>query len=548
MAARISSNGTASGNNDGCNSAAAATAAPPPVLMRHRRHVVGVSGIEDPSYVASSSSGGASMQASVIIDRASYVSSNSTNSSLSVPVAVLLWYLLGVVSITSSKILLTRYTVSPLVLTMQQLIVGMTLLRIILEMQTTTSSYSGGEKENDRTLGGGVRPVPIQLKARYCSSGNNMSINNAAAVTTAEKCEAGILKRRTINGGDTSFPSSSRESITLISSLLGWVQPTRTHHINNQLLLAAIYFTLGFLLTNYGFMLGSAAFVETIKAAEPFTSASVAVLWGIEQLGLQEVLSLTGIAMGVTLSTLGHGKDSSTQSMSSSSLISHEVETDDHETMIKNVALSPSLMTICFIVMASNLCFSFRGLHQKLFRDTPQGHVSMMNDLNLQYRMQQIGALMLIVPVLFENTTLILDRVHQLLFGSSAAKTNAIQYMLLSLTNCVAFTSYNLASTYVLTKISVVHHAALNCTRRVFAIVMTSTIFGLTITSLQLTGIGMAVAGFFSYIYFKMMKERKDSRRKELRRKWGGFLVDKKDGKWNGKKNSSLLPLNCTAK
>jgi drug/metabolite transporter (DMT)-like permease len=349
-------------------------------------------------------------------------------------------------------------------------------------------------------------------------------------------------------GGDTSSPLPSGESITLISSLLGWVQPTRMSHMHNQLLLAAIYFALGFLLTNYGFMLGSTAFVETIKAGEPFTSASVAVLWGIEQLGLQEVLSLSGIVMGVTLSTLGHGKSSSAQSTSSSSLISHEVETDDNETMIQHDALSPSLITICFIVMASNLCFSLRGLHQKLFRATPQGHVLMMNDLNLQYRMQQVGVLMLIVPTLLENTALIIDRVHRLLLGRSAVKTHAIQYMLLSLTNGVAFTSYNLASTYVLTKISVVHHAALNCIRRVFAIVVTSIIFGLTITSLQVTGIGMAVAGFFSYIHFKMMKERKESRRKELRRKWGGFLVDGKDGKWNGKKNSSLLPLNSTAK
>ena len=81
-----------------------------------------------------------------------------------------------------------------------------------------------------------------------------------------------------------------------------------------------------------------------------------------------------------------------------------------------------------------------------------------------------------------------------------------------------------------------------------FAIVMTSIIFGLTITSLQVTGIGMAVAGFFSYIHFKMVKERKDTKRKELRRKWGGILVDGKDGKRNGKKSSSLLPLMSTAK
>lgn len=539
------SNGTTTNNGAGAADGVAVSAAAP---IRHRRHVVG--GIaQDPSYAAapSSSNSSALIASSATSDRASVSSSSSNKSSsgIPVPVAVCLWYILGVLSIASSKVLLTRYAVPPLVLTMQQLIVGMTLLRIMLEMQSTTTSSSttgasGGEKEKDRGVirRGGVRPVPIQLKDRCAgssSSSSNASNNDAATVTSAEKCEAGILKRKMSKGGDT----FSEENITLLSSLLGWIHSSQTHHIHNQLLLAAIYFALGFLLTNYGFMLGSAAFVETIKAAEPFTSASIAVLWGIERLGIEEILSLIGIAAGVTLSTLGHGKDTSSAQLSSS----HHVHENGRRMMKQVSSTTPSLMTICFIVMSSNLCFSFRGLHQKLFRATPQGHVTMVDDLNLQYRMQQIGALMLAIPTLLENASLIIDKLqHVLLLGTT--NTHAIQYILLSLTNGIAFTSYNLASTYVLTKISVVHHAALNCIRRVFAIVVTSIIFGLTITVLQLAGIGMAVAGFFAYIHFKMMKEKKDSRRKELRKKWGGFLLDEKSRKWNGKKSSSLLPLN----
>ena len=41
--------------------------------------------------------------------------------------------------------------------------------------------------------------------------------------------------------------------------------------------------------------------------------------------------------------------------------------------------------------MVANLCFSFRGLHQKLLRGTHQGTKEEMDDVNLQYRMQQIG-------------------------------------------------------------------------------------------------------------------------------------------------------------
>ena len=161
------------------------------------------------------------------------------------------------------------------------------------------------------------------------------------------------------------------------------------------------------------------------------------------------------------------------------------------------------------IVMASNLCFSFRGLHQKLFRGTAQGHASMIDDLNLQYRMQQIGVILLIIPTILLNTSFwALSKMQQV------DPKQALHYILLSIINGLAFTSYNLSSTYVLTRISVVHHAALNCIRRVFAIIVTSLIFGLSITILQVGGIACAVAGFFCYVHFKMKKETKDKKRK----------------------------------
>ena len=72
------------------------------------------------------------------------------------------------------------------------------------------------------------------------------------------------------------------------------------------MILAALYFTFGFLTTNYCFERTSASFVETIKAAEPITSAVVAVGWGIETLGSREVISLLVIVSGVLLSTWGN--------------------------------------------------------------------------------------------------------------------------------------------------------------------------------------------------------------------------------------------------
>lgn len=121
--------------------------------------------------------------------------------------------------------------------------------------------------------------------------------------------------------------------------------------------------------------------------------------------------------------------------------------------------------------------------------------------------------------------------------------SDTLCYILLSLVNGLAFASYNLASTYILTRISVVHHAVLNCIRRVFAIVVTSIIFGLKITLIQMIGICLAVGGFFSYIYFKITNEKRDKRRKELRNQWGGIMVNGKRKKRTDK-NSSLLHVN----
>ena len=61
-----------------------------------------------------------------------------------------------------------------------------------------------------------------------------------------------------------------------------------------------------------------------------------------------------------------------------------------------------------------------------------------------------------------------------------------------------AFTCYNLASTYILSRISVVHHAALNCVRRVFAIVMTSIYFMIPVTFVGGTGIVVSMGGEFA--------------------------------------------------
>jgi len=180
---------------------------------------------------------------------------------------------------------------------------------------------------------------------------------------------------------------------------------------------------MGFLATNFGFLASSAAFVETVKAAEPITSAGVAVLWRIEILSSPEVFSLGSIVTGVLISTLAHG--SSTASPDSVGL-----------------SLVQSLQS-CMVVMTSNLCFSFRGLYQKLFRASPEGSPQAIDDMNLQLRMQQIGVLLLAVPVVMFDLPTMSSKVWLLSSEVGLIRSGVlIRYLALSILNGIAFTSY----------------------------------------------------------------------------------------------------------
>lgn len=187
-----------------------------------------------------------------------------------------------------------------------------------------------------------------------------------------------------------------------------------------DLILAGVYFSVGFAATNISFRGASAAFVETVKAAEPITSAATAVMWGIEVLGIPEVLSLSTIVLGVLLSTLGNssGTSSSTEGSSAKSTFVESLES-------------------CGTVMLANICFSFRGLHQKLFRAVyPK---SSFDDLNLQFRMQQIGIYLLIGPVLiWDGRTLL----RSLWLYPQQSFLSLLKLFGLAVANGLSFTSY----------------------------------------------------------------------------------------------------------
>jgi hypothetical protein len=68
---------------------------------------------------------------------------------------------------------------------------------------------------------------------------------------------------------------------------------------------------------------------------------------------------------------------------------------------------------------------------------------------------------------------------------------------------------YSLASTYVLTRLAVVHHAALNCVRRIFAIAVTSLIFQVPLGAIGILGILVSFLSFMFYTHFKVQRQNK---------------------------------------
>eukprot|EP00531_Pseudo-nitzschia_arenysensis_P014505 CAMPEP_0116136028 /NCGR_PEP_ID=MMETSP0329-20121206/11503_1 /TAXON_ID=697910 /ORGANISM="Pseudo-nitzschia arenysensis, Strain B593" /LENGTH=627 /DNA_ID=CAMNT_0003630863 /DNA_START=76 /DNA_END=1959 /DNA_ORIENTATION=- len=398
-------------------------------------------------------------------------SRSGSSSILPLVLAVILWYSLGVVSISSSKVLLTPYQgtgiddqylddeyenhaiyqhvggLPPLFLTLQQLLLGSTFLRLAIQF---------------KLLGLTEGLVPLDSLLESLGS-----------------------------------PRAKSPSQTVFSN-----------PVLRYLVSTGIFFALGFLTTNMAFGAAAPTYVETLKAAEPITSAVFAVLWGIEVLTVLEILGLMGIVGGVLLSTTG----------------------SNHSASMAEGAGSPLLVATA-IVMASNLCFSLRGLYQKLFRkgasevrtqgeangSLRRGKGKALDDLNLQFRMQQTGVLLLIIPTLVLNGAGVWK--HAIGTAGSLSTPAFVkvlqQYALWSIGNGLAFSSYNLASTYLLTRISVVHHAAFNCTRRIFAIICTGLLFRIPVTLKSAIGIGISFVGFMVFTKAKAMKNQKTATKQQ---------------------------------
>lgn len=131
------------------------------------------------------------------------------------PMAIIAWYLVGVVSIVTTKVLLTDWQVPPLVVTFQQLSTGSCVLWVYLLV-----------------FQGGAQPWPW---------------DNIKGTTSSSLC---------IDAAPVDITTSKT--------------PMRHY----DFVLAGLFNALDFLASNTAFSQSAASFVETVKASEPITTTA----------------------------------------------------------------------------------------------------------------------------------------------------------------------------------------------------------------------------------------------------------------------------------
>jgi hypothetical protein len=177
-------------------------------------------------------------------------------------------------------------------------------------------------------------------------------------------------------------------------------------------------------------------------------SFKVALFWKVDNLGIMESVSLAVLIAGVLLSTWANAE----AVVEGTDVISTELEEQVFEDSFR----------ICATVMTANLCFAFRAMSQKFYRrierpadnkydrapltnsnGQPSGVAvapppPQMDDINLLCRMQQMGAALLILPLLVFDGAACLEY----LWSNANTVDLQFQYLGLAALNAVSFAIY----------------------------------------------------------------------------------------------------------
>mmetsp|Transcript_16014 Transcript_16014/g.50208 ORF Transcript_16014/g.50208 Transcript_16014/m.50208 type:complete len:298 (+) Transcript_16014:223-1116(+) len=218
--------------------------------------------------------------------------------------------------------------------------------------------------------------------------------------------------------------------------------------------MTAAAYSSGFATTNLAFSLAPAAFVETIKAGEPVSTAALAAVVLRERETVPTYLSLAPIVLGIALATGGSGEVFSLAAV---------------------------------VVVAANVCFSLRAVFVKRLKRRHPTATS-ASAVVLFYHVSRFGAPCFLLAAFSGFSHLLLS-----------ARVDPFRFSLAIVANGLAYSTYNLASFVVLNRVSTTTHAVLNVFRRVVVIAIASLYFRTPLTLSSVIGIALAAAGVFVY-------------------------------------------------
>ncbi|GKY92271.1 hypothetical protein MPSEU_000198200 [Mayamaea pseudoterrestris] len=354
-------------------------------------------------------------------------------------VALLVWYIVGLGAIVTTKILLTEWNVPPLLLTLQQFIVASQLLKLRLLLSKS-----------------GIAPWPWNNESKHqlqSNAASPASLNMNATEISLTNSSSNSMEHTNLSTSDTSTSGSM------------------------DFLLTGLFNSLDLLATNVAFATSAASFVETIKSADPITTTAVALIWKVDRLESDEGVCLFVLVTGMLLSTWGNASNEESPSMASST-------------------------QAAATVMTANVCFAFRAMSQKLYRRHAE---QPMNDENLLAKMFQVGAMALSVPCLIVYAS-------YLSHALEAPRELQLQYAKLAGANAVAFAMYNLASTYVLSRLSVLQHSTLGCLRRMFVAIGACLFFGVQLEFFGIVGLLTSFGGFCGFTFYRAQRMRREEK------------------------------------
>lgn len=245
--------------------------------------------------------------------------------------------------------------------------------------------------------------------------------------------------------------------------------------VTPTLIVVAVCYTAGFLLTNIAFSLGNPSSVETIKASEPVSSVLLGQLFYPESVSFLTYVSLVPIIFGVGMSCIGD---------------------------------SASFPFWCSLfALLSNLGFSGRAVAAKVLQKEHAAHGESADELLMFAQISCIGVC-IILPFAFY-----FDYDVMSVYMNSNASGGIIGADLIQiwLFNGVFYTIYNLTSFLVLTRTNVVTHAVLNACRRVVIIAATSFYFETPLSSKIMIGVTIALIGVVCFGISKNLNRKSSS-------------------------------------